>query len=63
MDAEKAAKAHTNLNMFACVAAMLESGCIYPVSHSANATAQKIIKLCQAEQQRQLRIYDRERED
>lgn len=54
---EEASQAHTNLNMFAAVAEMLEGGCIYGVG-TAPDTAQKIVKLCRKEQQNQLRIYD-----
>lgn len=54
----KAVEAHTNLNTFAVVVSVLEGGCLYG-SRTADITAQKIIKLCQDEMQRQLRIYDR----
>lgn len=57
-DIELAAQAHTNLNIFAAVVGLLESGTIYPVGTASNS-AQKIVKLCAQEQQRQLHIYDR----
>lgn len=53
--ASAAARAHTNLNTFGAVVAILEGGCVY----GPNATADMIIKLCKAEQHKQLRIYDR----
>lgn len=56
-DIETAAQAHTNLNLFAAVAGILESGTVYPIGIASN-TAQKIVKPCQQEQQRQLQIYD-----
>jgi len=55
----KAVEAHTNLNIFAVIVAILEGGCIYG-GGTAQTTVSKIVKLCQQEQQRQLRIYDRE---
>lgn len=55
-----AMEAHTHMNVFECVVALLESGCIYGRdTASANRTALQIIKMCKAEQQRQLRIMDR----
>lgn len=54
----EAARAHTNLNTFAAVVAVLEGGCVY----GDNATARKIIALAQAEQRRQLRIHDKHTE-
>jgi hypothetical protein len=57
--ASEAAKAHTNLNTFESVIALLEGGTIYTVGgQSAYRTVTKIIKLCKDEQQRQLSIYD-----
>jgi hypothetical protein len=58
--AKLAANAHTNLNTFGAVIAILEGGCIYgATSDSAGVTANKLIKLCQAETHRQLVLYDR----
>jgi monomeric isocitrate dehydrogenase len=54
--AQAAAEHHTTLNTFASVVALMEGGTIYDAA--ANATAQKIIKLCQQEQQRQLTKMD-----
>jgi len=53
-----AAKAHTNLNSFAAVQAILECGVIYASSTNANITAQKIIKICKAQMQKELSAYD-----
>jgi hypothetical protein len=51
----EAAEAHTNLTMFAAVVALLESGCVCGHSNAAD----KIIGICQAEQQNLLHQYDR----
>lgn len=53
-----AARAHTTLNVFALVQAILESGAIY----GGNRRAEKIIKLCQEEMQVQLGKFDRAKE-
>lgn len=51
-----AAKAHTDLNVFASIVSILEGGSIYmPGSKEA---ARKIIRICHAEQQKRLRDYD-----
>lgn len=55
---EIAAHAHTNLNIFAAIASILEGGTIYG-SRTAQSTAQKIIRLCNEEGMRQLRTYDK----
>ena len=54
--AKDAAYALTNLNLFVSLQTLLEGGHLYP---SYNETAEKIIKLCKAETQRQIRAYDR----
>lgn len=55
----EAARAHTNLNTFAAIVAILEGGCVYgPESQKA---ASRIIALCKAEQGRCLARYDRAR--
>jgi len=53
-DIRDAVEAHTNLNTFACVQALLEGGMIY----GHNAAANKIIAICKKEIIRQLNIYD-----
>ena len=53
-----AINAGIRLNQFATVVAVLEE-CLPGGSKSAYRTAQKIINLCQAEQQRQLEVMDR----
>lgn len=54
-----ATHAHTNLNTFHSIVVILEGGTLYgDESKSGNKTANKIIELCKAEQQRQLKIYD-----
>lgn len=52
------AEAHTRLNTFHCVIGLLEGGTLPGGSQSADDTASTIIKLCKAESQRQLRLYD-----
>ena len=53
---EKAAKSHTDLSIFVAIVKILEGGCIYTAS--GQRMASRIIKLCEAESTRQLRIYD-----
>ncbi len=53
----EATECHTDLNIFAAVQRILEGGCLY--TNSGDATAGRIIKLCLAEQQRQVRRYDK----
>lgn len=55
---DEAARAHSNLNTFGAIIAILEGGCVYGGGTEA-ATAQKIIALCRAEQQRQLSRFDK----
>ncbi|MEQ8504638.1 MAG: hypothetical protein RIB80_04880 [Rhodospirillales bacterium] len=52
--AKEAAKALINLNTFAAVVTVLEGGHVYGNSNAA----ERIIKICQAEQQRFLDAYD-----
>lgn len=54
--AKAACNHHTTLNTFAAVVTLLEGGTVY--DPAANAAAQRIIKLCQSEQYRQLKKYD-----
>lgn len=56
-DARDAMEAHTNLNIFGAVAGLLESGVIY--GEHARVAAAKIIKVCHAEEQWQLRVMDK----
>lgn len=51
-----AVHAHTNLNTFAAVAALLESGLLY--GGQSDAAANKIIAICHDEQRRLLAKYD-----
>ena len=51
-----AAKAHTDLNTFAAVIAILEGGVIY--TSSGARLASEIIRLCRAQAVKQLRAYD-----
>lgn len=53
----EACKAHTNLSVFDCVVALLESGSIYGGVGSEKAKEQ-IIKAAKKEQARLLGIYD-----
>lgn len=52
---KKAAEAHSNLNTYAAVVALMEGGLIYGIRHAA---ATKIIRICKQEQQHFLRVYD-----
>lgn len=54
--AEEAARAHTNLNTWGAVVALLESGLLYP-GHSHQAV-DRVIKIAKAEMQRHLKQYD-----
>lgn len=56
---DAAADAKVRLYTFAAVVALLEGGTLPGGSKSAYTTANKIIKLCKDEQQRQLREWDR----
>lgn len=59
--AKNAAEAHTNLNFFGAVLAMLEGGLVYGNdSNSAKATARKMVTLCKTEMGKQLTIYDKQ---
>mgnify|MGYP003393084587 FL=1 len=53
--AREAAEAHSNLNLWGAVIALLESGLIYGGRDEA---AHEIISLCKTEQQAELKIYD-----
>ena len=53
-----AARAHTNLSVFAVVKTVLESGALYGAD--AQAAAMHIGKLCDQAMQRQLKVYDKE---
>ncbi len=52
---EKAAEALSDLNTFGIVVSTLEGGHLHAPSNTA---AQRIIKICLAEQQKRLRDYD-----
>lgn len=51
-----AAQHHTDLNIFHTLRAILEGGVVY--SQSGRRTAERIIKICDEESQRQVRLYD-----
>jgi hypothetical protein len=54
--AKLAAKAHTNLTMWAAIQALLESGCMY---EGVNFTVgRRVIAIAEKEQQRHLTQYD-----
>ncbi|NTF67728.1 hypothetical protein [Rhizobium rhizogenes] len=55
--AEIAANAHTDLNTFGTIVTILEGGHLY--CNESQSTAARIIKMCQAQQQYLLRLYDR----
>ena len=54
---EKAAKHHTDLNIFAAVISLLKGGCVYTLS--GHMAAANVIALCRKEMKVQLRNYDR----
>lgn len=54
--AEAASKAHSDLNIFAAIVALLEGG---TVSTESDRVAQRIIEICQKHQAACLRRYDR----
>lgn len=54
-DVDAAMRAKSHLNIFAAIAAILECGTIY----GDNSAKSKIIKICHAEQQRQLKLMDK----
>jgi len=51
----QAAEAHSDLNMFHAVMALMESGLL---SSDCNTAAERIIKICQAESAKCLRRFD-----
>ena len=53
-----AAEHHSDLNIFGAVVAIMEGGCLY--TRSGQRMAERIIKLCVQEEQRQLKAYDKE---
>ena len=55
--AKEAAYAHSDLNVFGAVVALMEGGTLY--TSGGHQAASKIIRLCQTEMQRQLRAYDK----
>lgn len=55
----EAARAHTNLNVFASVVSILEGGHLYGAT--SDRAAQRIIELCKAEQAKCLARFDRAR--
>lgn len=57
--AVEAARAHTNLNTWGAVIALLENGLLYP-GHS-HAAVNRVIAIAKAETQRHLKQYDRAR--
>lgn len=53
--ARLAMEAHSNLNIYHAIVAILEGGCLYGAREK---TAQKIIALCKAEGFKELKIMD-----
>lgn len=53
---DQAMRAHTDLNTFEAVVAIMEGGCIYDAG--SHAAVSKIIAICRKEQQRLLRKQD-----
>lgn len=58
MSKDKASAAHSDLNTFAIIVSILEGGHIY--LNESQDVADKIIKLCNNQQNICLRIHDRE---
>jgi hypothetical protein len=56
---ELAAQAHTNLTVFHAIKVLLEGGTIHGAY--AQKAANRIMKICDAQCQVQLRAYDKER--
>lgn len=56
MSIKEAAEAHTNLSIWNVIVAILEGGNLY--GGRGNVAAQRIIRICQAEQQKELARYD-----
>lgn len=52
-----AADAHTNLAMFYAIIALAESGCF--IGSTPHADLSRIIKICKAAAQKQLRLFDK----
>ena len=53
----RAAEAHTNINTWAAVVTLLEGGHLY--SGRGHIAAQRVIKIANAEQQKELAIFDK----
>ncbi len=51
------AEAHTNLTMFGAIQSLCESGCFY--GGRVHPALDKIIKICKAEQRKELKIMDK----
>jgi hypothetical protein len=58
-NAEKMARAHTNLNIWHAIITLLESGTLYNSGAPDSNAAERVIKICKAETAKELRIYDR----
>ena len=56
--AKEYSNAHVRLNMFYAVIELLEGGTLPGGSGSAGHSAERIITICKAEAQKQLRIHD-----
>jgi len=52
---QAACRAHNNLNIFAAVIALMESGLLYSESYPM---ADRLVQLCKKEQQKCLKLYD-----
>lgn len=55
--ASEAAEAHTNLNVWHTIIAILEGGTLY--GGRGQDSASMIVNICQAEAQKELAVYDR----
>ena len=53
---EQAAKALSDLNTFAIVVSIMEGGHLH--LNASNGTAERIIRICQREQQKLLKLHD-----
>lgn len=57
IELQESERHHSDLNIFAAVAAIMECGCLY--TQSGQRMAGKIVKMCIREQQLQIRAYDK----
>lgn len=57
IELQESERHHSDLNIFAAVAAIMDCGCLY--TQSGQRMAGKIVNMCLREQRLQLRAYDK----